>query len=70
MEKKRIMLTNREIMSVRAAILASIRNCENVMKLLYGDEVNPECFSYEEIQVMRSALDKLDHAFYLNRKEG
>ena len=62
MDRKRIMLTDKEIMAVRCAILDDIRDKEKLMKTLYGDEEKPECFIFEQIMELKSVLKKLDHA--------
>lgn len=62
MDRKRIMLTDKEIMAVRCAILDDIRDKEKLMKTLYGDEAKPECFIFEQIMELKSVLKKLDHA--------
>ena len=64
MDRKRIMLTDREIRAVRCAILNDIRNKEKLMKILYGDEAKPECFIFEQIMDLKSVLGKLDAASY------
>ena len=64
MDRKRIMLTDREIREVRYAILNDIKNKEELMKILYGDEAKPECFLFEQIMELKSVLKKLDAAFY------
>lgn len=64
MEKKRIMLTDMEILAVKCAILSDIRYMEKTMKILYGEDVNPECYMVRQLRDLKSALEKLDEASY------
>lgn len=64
MDRKRIMLTNKEILAVKIAILNAIRDKEKLMKLIYGDEVHPEAYIVGELGALKSALNKLDAASY------
>ena len=62
MDRKRIMLTDKEIMAVRCAIIDDIRDKEKLIKTIYGDEAKPEYFIFEQIMELKSVLKKLDHA--------
>ena len=64
MDRKRIMLTDKEILAVKIAILNAIRDKEKLMKLIYGDEVQPEAYIVGELGALKSALNKLDAASY------
>ena len=62
MDRKRIMLTDKEIMAVRCAIIDDIRDKEKLIKTIYGDEAKPEYFIFQQIMELKSVLKKLDHA--------
>ena len=61
MDRKRIMLTDKEIMALRGAIRHEVLEKEEVLRMLYGTEGNAG-FIKEEIAALKSALNKLDAA--------
>lgn len=64
MDRKKIMLTNREIMMVRTAIWADIRHKEEVIKILKEDGRYCESILYDDIETLKTVMEKLDHALF------